>query len=53
MPNSAAAWITQSIVTGPSAGQNLVPLKESTMKGFQSFLVGIDIVLKKDHGKRY
>jgi hypothetical protein len=47
------SFMSQSIVTGPSTAQNEVPPNQSVLKGFLSVLVGLEVVLKRQHGKRY
>jgi hypothetical protein len=42
-----------SVVTGPTATQNLQPQTRSVLKPFFSVLMGLEIVLKREHGKRY
>lgn len=46
-------FLTQSIVTGPSLTQGLQPPYHSVLKGIPSVLVGLEIVLKRERGKRY
>jgi hypothetical protein len=47
------SWITESIVSGPSLGQSLPTPVKSTLKGFVSVLIGFDLVLARQRGKRY
>jgi len=46
-------FITQEVVTAATASQNLVPPSTAVWKGFPSILFGFDLVLKREHGKRY
>jgi hypothetical protein len=46
-------FLTQSIVTGPSASQNLVPPNRVIWKAIPSVLLGLELVLKRERGKRY
>ncbi|MES1259225.1 MAG: hypothetical protein ABUL71_01425 [Gemmatimonadota bacterium] len=41
------------VVTGPTSGQGYVPPSKTAMKGFTSVLVGFDVVLAKQRGRRY
>ena len=47
------SWLPLGVVTGPTTGQGFVPPHKSVIKGFPSILVGFDIVLEKQRGRRY
>jgi hypothetical protein len=42
-----------SVVTGPTISQNLLPPNHTVLKGFFSLMIGLDIVLVRERGKRY
>lgn len=46
-------WLTLSEVTGPTTGQGFVPPHQSVIKMFPSILIGFDVVLAKQRGRRY
>lgn len=46
-------WLTLGEVTSPTTGQGFLPEHRSVLKGFPSILVGFDIVLAKQRGRRY
>ena len=46
-------WLTLSAITAPTLAQGFVPEHSSVLKGFLSVLVGFDIVLAKQRGRRY
>ena len=46
-------WLAQSLVTGANPTQNIEPPMRSVIKGFPSFLIGFDLVLRKQRGRRY
>jgi hypothetical protein len=46
-------FLTQSIVNGPTATQNIQPPSRSPFKGYPSVLIGLDLVLKRVRAKRY
>jgi hypothetical protein len=46
-------FLPLAVVTGPTISQNLQPPNTSVLKGFFSLLVGFDIVLQRERGKRY
>jgi hypothetical protein len=46
-------FLTQSIVTGPATTQNQEPPNHSVVKGIPSVLIGLELVLKRERGKRY
>ena len=46
-------WLSQSIVTGANATQNIEPPTRSVIKGFPSILLGFDLVLRTQRGRRY
>lgn len=46
-------FLTQSIVTGPAPTQNQEPPNHSVVKGIPSVLIGLELVLKRERGKRY
>ena len=45
--------LPQSVVTEATTSQNLQASSQSVIKGFMSFIVGFELVLKRDRGKRY
>jgi hypothetical protein len=47
------SWLALGVVTGPTSGQGFAPPSKSVIKGFPSILVGFDIVLEKQRGRRY
>jgi len=46
-------WMGLGVVTGPTSGQGFVPPSKTSLKGFTSVLVGFDVVLAKQRGRRY
>jgi len=46
-------FIAQSIVMGPTTTQNQEPPHRSVIKGIPAVRVGLELVLKREHGKRY
>jgi opacity protein-like surface antigen len=46
-------WLAQSIVMGANPTQNVEPPMRSVIKSFPSILLGFDIVLRKQRGRRY
>jgi len=46
-------FLAQSIVTGPATTQNQEPPNHSVVKGIPSVLIGLELVLKRERGKRY
>ncbi len=46
-------WLSQSIVTGANPTQNAEPPMRSVIEGFPSILLGFDLVLRKQRGRRY
>jgi hypothetical protein len=47
------SFLTESIVTGPSAAQVQVPPNHSVIRGALSILAGLELALKHGRGKRY
>lgn len=46
-------WLAQSVVTGSTVTQNVEPPNRTVLKAFPSILLGFDIVLKRQRGRRY
>jgi hypothetical protein len=46
-------FLPLAVVTGPTISQNLLPPNQSVLKGFFSLMVGFDVVLVRERGKRY
>jgi hypothetical protein len=46
-------WVALPEVTGSNATQNFEPPNRSVLKVFPSILVGVDVVLKRERGRRY
>ncbi len=46
-------WTYLSEITGPTAGQGFVPPHRTVLKRFPSLLVGFDVVLAQQRGRRY
>jgi hypothetical protein len=47
------SWLPLTVVTGPTSGQGFTPPNKTTIFGFPSILVGFDIVLARQRGRRY
>ena len=45
--------LTQAVVDGPTTAQYLVPANHLVVKAIPSVLLGLELVLKRDRGKRY
>ncbi len=46
-------WLALGVVNGPTYGQGFVPDHSSALKGYPSILVGFDVVLARQRGRRY
>lgn len=46
-------WLALGVVTAATTGQGFVPAHSSVLKGYPSILVGFDIVLARQRGRRY
>jgi len=46
-------WLTMGVVDAPTSAQGFVPAHSSVLKGFPSVLVGFDVVLARQRGRRY
>ena len=46
-------WFSLGAVTEPTSSQGFTPASRSVVKGFPSILIGFDVVLAKQRGRRY
>ena len=46
-------WLALGVINGPTIGQGFVPNHSSVLKGYPSILVGFDVVLARQRGRRY
>ena len=46
-------WLALGVVTAATTGQGFVPAHSSVLKGYPSILVGFDVVLARQRGRRY
>jgi hypothetical protein len=46
-------FLPLAVVSGPTISQNLLPPNHTVIKGFFSLMIGLDIVLSRERGKRY
>ena len=46
-------WLALGVVTAPTTGQGFVPAHSSVVKTYPSILVGFDVVLARQRGRRY